>query len=84
MVGFSGHRLVADPAAAFISLVAIKDLQHRVARYRELRAVLNESRHQLAFCQTWNSVERVVLKTERALRQEMLEWHSSTSFTESH
>ena len=32
----------------------------------------------------WNSLERVVLKTERALLQEVLEWHSITSFSESH
>jgi hypothetical protein len=38
----------------------------------------------VTFCQTWNSLERVVLKTEHALMQEVLEWHSITSFSESH
>ncbi len=71
-------------AAAFISLISINDLQRRVARYREMRAMLEDSRKQVAFCQTWNSLERIVLKTERALLQEVLEWHSITSFTESH
>ena len=71
-------------AAALISLISINDLQRRVARYREMRAMLEDSRKQVAFCQTWNSLERLVLKTERALLQEVLEWHSITSFSESH
>ena len=71
-------------AAAFISLISINDLQRRVARYREMTFLLADSRKQVEFCATWNSLERVVLKTERALLQEVLEWHSITSFSESH
>src|SRR5204862_680937 len=71
-------------AASFISLISINDLQRRVARFREMQLVLEGSRKQIAFCQTWNSLERIVLKTERALLQEVLEWHSITSFAESH
>ncbi len=71
-------------AASLISLISINDLQRRVARYREMCAMLEGSRRQIAFCQTWNSLERLVLKTERALLQEVLEWHSITSFSESH
>jgi hypothetical protein len=71
-------------AAAFISLISINDLQRRVARYREMKFMLKDSRNQVKFCETWNSLERVVLKTERALLQEVLEWHSITSFSESH
>ena len=71
-------------AAAFISLISINDLQRRVARYREMKFMLIDSRNQVKFCETWNSLERVVLKTERALLQEVLEWHSITSFSESH
>ena len=71
-------------AAALISMISINDLQRRVARYREMQLVLEESRKRVAFCQTWNSLERVVLKTERALLQEVMEWHSLTSFAESH
>jgi hypothetical protein len=71
-------------AAALISLISINDLQRRVARYREMQLMLDESRKRLVFCQTWNSLERVVLKTERALLQEVIEWHSLTSFAESH
>jgi hypothetical protein len=71
-------------AAAFISLISINDLQRRVARYREMKFMLMDNRNQVKFCETWNSLERVVLKTERALLQEVLEWHSITSFSESH
>lgn len=71
-------------AAALISLISINDLQRRVARYREMQLVLEDSRKRVAFCQTWNSLERIVLKTEGALLQEVLEWHSITSFAESH
>jgi hypothetical protein len=71
-------------AAAFISLISINDLQRRVARYREMKFMLMDSRNQVKFCETWNSLERVVLRTERALLQEVLEWHSITSFSESH
>jgi hypothetical protein len=71
-------------AASFISLISINDLQRRVARFREMQLVLEDSRKRVTFCQTWNSLERIVLKTERALLQEVLEWHSITSFAESH
>jgi hypothetical protein len=71
-------------AAALISLISINDLQRRVARYREMQIMLEESRKRVAYCQTWNNLERVVLKTERALLQEVIEWHSLTSFAESH
>lgn len=71
-------------AAAFISFISINDLQRRVARYREMIAILDDSHKQVSYSQTWNSLERVVLRTERALLQEVLEWHSITSFSESH
>jgi hypothetical protein len=71
-------------AAALISLISINDLQRRVARFREMQMMLEESRKKVSFCQTWNSLERVVLRTEHALVQEVLEWHSITSFSESH
>jgi hypothetical protein len=71
-------------AAAFISLISINDLQRRVARFREMQMMLEESRKKIAFCQTWNSLERIVLRTEHGLMQEVLEWHSITSFSESH
>lgn len=71
-------------AAALISLISINDLQRRVARYREMQMMLTESRNRLLYCRTWNSLERVVLRTEHALLQEVLEWHSLTTFAESH
>jgi hypothetical protein len=71
-------------AAAFISLISINDLHRRVARYREMVHALEQARSQIAFCRTWNSLERIVQKTENALLREVLEWHSITSFSESH
>ncbi|HUJ42668.1 MAG TPA: SLATT domain-containing protein [Opitutaceae bacterium] len=71
-------------AAAFISLISVYDLQRRVARYRETEHLLESSRSQITFSQTWTSLERIVQKTERALLQEVLEWHAITSFAESH
>ncbi len=71
-------------AAAFISLVSINDLHRRVARYKEMRVRLETARKEAVFVQTWGSLERVVAKAERALLQEVFEWHSITSFTESH
>ena len=71
-------------AAAFLSMVSVYDLQRRVARYRETEHLLVSSRSQIAFSQTWASLERIVEKTERALLQEVLEWHAITSFSESH
>lgn len=71
-------------AAAAISIISINDLQRRVARYREMKACLEASRAQVASCVTWNSLEHVVLRTERALLQEVLEWHSVRSFGASH
>lgn len=71
-------------AAAFISLISVHDLHRRVARYREMEHLLAAARKQVAFCQTWNALEHIVRKTEHALLQEVLEWHSITSFAESH
>ncbi len=71
-------------AAAFLSMVSVYDLQRRMARYRETEHLLVSSRSQIAFSQTWTSLERIVEKTERALLQEGLEWHAMTSFSESH
>ncbi len=71
-------------AAALISFISINDLQRRGARYREMQLMLERSRTQITHCQTWNSLERIVLRTERSLLNEVLEWHSITSFSESH
>lgn len=70
-------------AAALISIISINDLQRRVARYQEMHALLTANRAQVAACLTWNSLEHIVLKTERALLQEVIEWHSLRSFGES-
>jgi hypothetical protein len=71
-------------AAALICLISLNDLQRRVARYRAMRTELEAGRPQIGFCDTWSSIERVVLKIERARLQEVLEWHSTTRFAESH
>jgi hypothetical protein len=71
-------------AAAAISVISINDLQRRVARYLEMRRLLEAGRKQVASSRTWNSLEHVVLKTERALLHEVMEWHSIRSFGESH
>ena len=71
-------------AAAAISIISINDLQRRVARFRDMRNLLATSRAQVSSCRTWNSLEQVVLKTERALLQEVIEWHSIRSFSASH
>jgi hypothetical protein len=71
-------------AAAFISLISINDLHRRVARYREMQVRLETVRREIAHAQTWAGLERALAKAERALVQEVLEWHSITSFTESH
>jgi len=71
-------------AAALISLISINDLHRRVARYREMCAVLQAARKQIAYSRTWSGLERIVQQTERALLQEVIEWYSITSFAESH
>jgi hypothetical protein len=71
-------------AAAFISLVSINDLHRRVARYREMCIRLETVRREIAHSQTWAGLERAIAKAERVLLQEVFEWHSITSFTESH
>jgi hypothetical protein len=82
---FFGFGPIVRPllAAACISLVSINDLHRRVARYKEMRVRLEAARKEAAYVQTWGALERVVAKAERALLQEVFEWHSITSFTES-
>lgn len=71
-------------AAAVISIISINDLHRRVARYRDMQATLAASAAQIGYCNTWSSLERVVLRTENALLQEVAEWHAMVSFSESH
>ncbi len=71
-------------AAAFISLVSINDLHRRVARYREMCHLLEATHKQIIVTQTWHSLEHLVRRTERALLQEVLEWHTLMSHLESH
>lgn len=71
-------------AAAFISLISINDLHRRVARYREMCIRLEAVRPEIVHSQTWAGLERAIAKAERVLLQEVFEWHSITSFTESH
>ena len=78
-----------DLGARFIALAdraAYGGVPERSAvdEVREMRQVLQGSRAQVASCRTWNSLEHVVLKTERALLQEVIEWHSIRSFSSSH
>jgi len=70
-------------AAAFISLVSINDLHRRVARYREMCQILDSVQKQIMVTQTWHSLEHLVRRTERALLQEVLEWHTLMSHLES-
>ena len=71
-------------AAGFLSLASIHDLHRRVARYHEMRMRLETARTEATFGQTWGALERVVAKAERALLQEVFEWHTVTSFSEKH
>lgn len=71
-------------AAAFVALVSINDLHRRVARYREMCHVLEAAHKQIVVTHTWHSLEHLVRRTERALLQEVLEWHTLMSHLESH
>jgi hypothetical protein len=59
-------------------------LHRRVDRYREMCIRLQAVRREIAHSQTWSGLERSISKAERVLLQEVFEWHSITSFTESH
>jgi hypothetical protein len=63
-------------AAAFIALISINDLHRRVARYRQMCELLEGARRQIALTHSWRSLEHLVRHTERALLQEVLEWHT--------
>ena len=71
-------------AAAVIALISINDLHRRVARYREMCHFLEAARKQVVVTHTWHSLEHLVRRTEKALLQEVLEWHTLTSHLESH
>lgn len=55
--------------------IKLHDLHRRVARYRDMVAGLESAARQLALCTSWPTLERVVQRTERALRQEVMDWH---------
>jgi hypothetical protein len=71
-------------AAAFILIISINDLQRRFSRFKDMVVLLESSRTQVTSCRTWPSVERVVLKMERALLHEVIEWHSTRAFSSGH
>ncbi|MGK2942854.1 MAG: hypothetical protein ACSLFJ_14455, partial [Immundisolibacter sp.] len=71
-------------AAACVSIISINDFQRRVARYSEMIALLGVSRTQVEAAQTWSCLEREVNKCERLLLQEVLEWHTITSYSDAH
>ena len=70
-------------AAACVSVISINDWQRRVARYREMMEQLTAARTQVEDARTWSSLERKVQKTERALLQKVLEWHTVSRYSES-
>lgn len=70
-------------ATAFISLISINDLHRRVARYREMAIRLEALHKEIVHSKTWAGLERAIAKAERVLLQEVFEWHSITSFSES-
>ena len=67
-------------STGFIALFAIHDLHRRVARCQEMRVRLETAHKEAGLVQTWGALERVVMKAERALLQEVFEWHTITSF----
>lgn len=71
-------------AAAVLGLIHVNDLHRRLARCREMQIRLEAARREATFVQTWGALERIVVRAERALLQEVFEWHSITSFTRSH
>jgi hypothetical protein len=48
-----------------------------------MRVRLETARKEASLVRTWGALERVVMKAERALLQEVFEWHSITSFADS-
>ena len=73
----------AQDAGGVIALFAIHDLHRRAARCYEMRVRLETARKEATLVRTWGALERVVIKAERALLQEVFEWHSITSFADS-
>jgi hypothetical protein len=71
-------------AAAYIALISINDLHRRVARYREMCHFLEAAHKQIVVTHTWHSLEHLVRRTEKALLQEVLEWHTLMSHLDSH
>ena len=79
-----GARAILERPDCGLELVSINDLHRRVARYEELRGRLEAARKEASHAQTWGALERVVARVERALLQEVFEWHSLTSLSEAH
>lgn len=71
-------------AATFMSFISINDLHRRVARYREMCQLLEAVQKQIMVTHSWRSLEQLVRRTERALLQEVLEWHTLMSHLEAH
>ena len=70
-------------AASLLALISVNDLHRRVARCSEMRIRLETARSEVCLVKTWGALERIVARAERALLQEVFEWHSITSFSDS-
>ena len=85
IIGFSGHRKLADPKVAAGAIRKVfdrltQDYSRRAVHCGEMASVLEDAARRLKMVRTWNSLGRIAMETEEALRQEVVEWHSFRQF----
>jgi hypothetical protein len=74
---------LALPALASFTIthMAIEDVDRRIGRFRDLQEKMRLALIDLSFCGSWESLCRSVTRTERILFNEVLEWHSISSYS---
>jgi hypothetical protein len=74
---------LAFPAMASFTLtwIAIEDVYRRAGRFRDLQEKMRMTLIDLSLCGTWEGLRHSVMRTERILFNEVLEWHSIARYS---
>ena len=61
--------------------IAIEDVYRRAGRFRDLQEKMRMTLIDLSLCGTWEGLRHSVMRTERILFNEVLEWHSIARYS---
>jgi hypothetical protein len=74
--------MVLPAMAAFVlTRIAVRELDRRIGRYKDLQQKMHTALVDLSFCGSWTSLSKTVDRTEKILFHEVMEWYSIGKFS---